>query len=137
MIVKRLVSGFVLNGKRSKAETLFKSLIILRKNNKGSVEKEFRKVCPSISFRMKRKGGINYKIPYTVTPFISVGFGIRWLRSAVKERKELTFESKLISEWNDLSQNRGKSFRKKEEAHQLGLSNRGLIRFLRNSIHVM
>lgn len=136
VVVAKFINKIMLNGKKSKAESLFYSAmdIVAEKTKKDPLqvfEAALKNVSPSVQVKSRRVGGSNYQIPIEVKGDKRTHFGMVWMRDAARAKKGVSFDQALASEIIDASNSAGAAFKKREDTHKMAEANKAFAHFAR------
>ena len=79
--------------------------------------------------RSRRVGGATYQVPVEVKNNRSQALAIRWIVSAIRNRKEKSLVDKLSSELMDAAGNKGSAIKKREDTHKMAEANKAFAHF--------
>ena len=91
--------------------------------------KAIENVRPLVEVRSRRVGGATYQVPVEVKSNRSQALAIRWIVSAVRNRKEKSLTDKLSSELMDAAGNKGSAIKKREDTHKMAEANKAFAHF--------
>ena len=133
-VVSKFINSIMYDGKRSTAEKiLYDALDIIKNKNKEDPLKIFNSaisnVKPNLECRSRRVGGATYQVPVEVKNNRSQALAIRWIVSAVRNRKEKSMTEKLSSELLDAAANKGSAIKKREDTHKMAEANKAFAHF--------
>ena len=86
-------------------------------------------VKPNLECRSRRVGGATYQVPVEVKSKRSQALAIRWIVSAIRNRKEKSLVDKLSSELMDAAGNKGSAIKKREDTHKMAEANKAFAHF--------
>ena len=129
--VARFINKLTKDGKKEKARTIFyKSLEQIKKSESSvdplSVFKKAVENCkPSMEVKSRRVGGATYQVPVDIRPARKTTLAMRWIvANSRQQRKGQPIYQSLAKELLEAYNNKGNSFKKKEETHRMAESNR-------------
>jgi len=98
-IVKKFINHLMIDGKKTKAESLFeKSLLYIKeKENKNPITVFFEaldSLKPCVEVRSVRRGGANYQIPVPLKEKRGISLAMKWILQATRKKKG-SFEKNL------------------------------------------
>ena len=133
-LVSKFINGLMLEGKRSKAETIFYGAmdIIEEKLKKDPLEvfkKAMDNVSPMLEVRSRRVGGATYQVPVEVRDKRRRSLAIRWLVGYSRKRSEATMAQRLANEFMAAYKNEGTSVKKREDTHKMAEANKAFAHF--------
>jgi small subunit ribosomal protein S7 len=130
----KFINSLMLDGKKSKAETIFYEAfdVIAEKSGKDPLEvflAAMENIKPGIEVRPRRVGGATYQVPMEVNTFRKQSLAIRWLLTAVRNREGKSMKEKLAAEILEASEGRGGSMKRKEDTHKMAEANRAFAHY--------
>ncbi|MCK6619280.1 MAG: 30S ribosomal protein S7 [Calditrichaceae bacterium] len=133
-LVSKFINGLMLEGKRSKAETIFYDTmnIIEQKLKKDPLEvfqKAMDNVSPLLEVRSRRVGGATYQVPVEVRDKRRRSLAIRWLVSYSRSRSEPTMAERLAAEMMAAFRGEGSAVKKREDTHKMAEANKAFAHF--------
>jgi len=133
-LMAKFIRVVMRDGKKSVAETiLYDALDSIEKKSKEPAIKVFESavenVRPVIEVKSRRVGGSTYQVPTEIRPSRRTALAIRWLVSFARKRGEKGMAQKLASELLDAANQRGASFKKKEDTHKMAEANKAFAHF--------
>jgi small subunit ribosomal protein S7 len=133
-LVSKFINGLMMEGKRSKAETIFyDSMDIIESKLKKDPLEVFRKamdnVAPMLEVRSRRVGGATYQVPVEVREKRRRSLAIRWLVSYSRKRSESTMAERLGAELMAAFRGEGAAVKKREETHKMAEANKAFAHF--------
>jgi len=125
----RFINCLMLDGRKSKAESIFYSALdSLEKFKKGAPLELFHQalanVSPGVEVRSRRVGGATYQVPVEVRRPRASALAIRWVIAAARARGEKTMADKLSRELADAVDKKGAAIKKREDTHKMAEANR-------------
>ena len=135
LTVAKFVNYIMKDGKKSVAEKiLYTSLDIIKDKVKtdsplDTFKKALDNVGPILEVKSKRIGGATYQVPVEVKSNRSQALAIRWIVSAIRNRKEKSLVDKLSSELMDAAGNKGSAIKKREDTHKMAEANKAFAHF--------
>jgi small subunit ribosomal protein S7 len=133
-LVTKFINTVMLDGKRSVAEKIFYGAlnkIDSKGEDKGFevFEKAIENIKPSVEVKSRRVGGATYQVPVEVRLVRQQSLSIRWVINATRKRNERTMIDKLANELLDAANERGKSFKKKDDTHKMAEANKAFAHY--------
>ena len=133
-LVTRFVNNLMLDGKKSVAEKILYGAIDnldKRGEEKGFdlFEKAVENVKPLLEVRSRRVGGATYQVPVEVRAVRRQTLALRWLIDASRKRNERTMVERLANELFEAANERGSSFKKKEDVHRMAEANKAFAHY--------
>ncbi|MDY6821080.1 MAG: 30S ribosomal protein S7 [Deferribacterota bacterium] len=132
--VAKFINRMMVDGKKTKAENIFYSVLETIKDKTGKDGLELFKeainnVRPILEVRPRRVGGATYQVPMEVREERGIALSIRWLIKYARQRREFTMVEKLANELIDASTQKGLAHKKKEDTHRMAEANRAFAHF--------
>ena len=133
-VITKFVNAIMLDGKKSVAEKILYGAIDnldIRGEEKGFdlFEKAVENVKPLLEVRSRRVGGATYQVPVEVRAVRRQTLALRWLIDASRKRNERTMVERLANELFEAANERGSSFKKKEDVHRMAEANKAFAHY--------
>ena len=133
-VITKFVNAIMLDGKKSVAEKILYGAIDnldKRGEEKGFdlFEKAIENVKPLLEVRSRRVGGATYQVPVEVRAVRRQTLALRWLIDASRKRNERTMVERLANELFEAANERGSSFKKKEDVHRMAEANKAFAHY--------
>jgi small subunit ribosomal protein S7 len=133
-IVTQLINKVLLDGKRSKAESVVYGALEGCRDKTGTdpvqtLKRALDNVRPTLEVRSRRVGGATYQVPVEVKPVRSTTLAMRWLIGFSRQRREKTMTERLMNEILDASNGLGASVKKREDTHKMAESNKAFAHY--------
>ncbi|PRM89878.1 30S ribosomal protein S7 [Aliarcobacter cryaerophilus] len=133
-VITKFVNAIMLDGKKSVAEKILYGAIDnldKRGEEKGFdlFEKAVENVKPLLEVRSRRVGGATYQVPVEVRTVRRQTLALRWLIDASRKRNERTMVERLANELFEAANERGSSFKKKEDVHRMAEANKAFAHY--------
>ena len=133
-VITKFVNTIMLDGKTSVAEKILYGAIDnldKRGEEKGFdlFEKAVENVKPLLEVRSRRVGGATYQVPVEVRAVRRQTLALRWLIDASRKRNERTMVERLANELFEAANERGASFKKKEDVHRMAEANKAFAHY--------
>lgn len=133
-VITKFVNTVMQDGKKSTAEKIMYGAIAnldSRGEDKGIdlFEKAIENVKPLLEVRSRRVGGATYQVPVEVRAVRRQTLALRWLVSAARKRNERTMVERLANELFEAANERGTSFKKKEDIHRMAEANKAFAHY--------
>ena len=133
-VITKFVNAIMLDGKKSVAEKILYGAIEnldKRGEEKGFdlFEKAVENVKPLLEVRSRRVGGATYQVPVEVRAVRRQTLALRWLIDASRKRNERTMIERLANELFEAANERGASFKKKEDVHRMAEANKAFAHY--------
>jgi small subunit ribosomal protein S7 len=122
------------DGKKSTAEKIMYGAIAnldARGEDKGIdlFEKAIENVKPLLEVRSRRVGGATYQVPVEVRAVRRQTLALRWIVEYARKRNERTMVERLANELFEAANERGSSFKKKEDMHRMAEANKAFAHY--------
>jgi small subunit ribosomal protein S7 len=133
-VITKFVNAIMLDGKKSVAEKILYGAID-NLGNRGEekgielFEKAIENVKPLLEVRSRRVGGATYQVPVEVRAVRRQTLALRWLIDASRKRNERTMIERLANELFEAANERGASFKKKEDVHRMAEANKAFAHY--------
>ncbi len=133
-VVTKTINAFMVDGKKSLAESIFYSAMDLIKEKTGKegydvFKQALENIKPQIEVRSRRIGGATYQVPTEVRLERQQTLALRWLVNYTRERKEYGMVEKLAAELIAASNNEGATVKKKEDTYRMAEANRAFAHY--------
>jgi small subunit ribosomal protein S7 len=133
-VITKFVNTVMQDGKKSTAEKIMYGAIAnldSRSEDKGIdlFDKAIENVKPLLEVRSRRVGGATYQVPVEVRPVRRQTLALRWLVDAARKRNERTMVERLANELFEAANERGTSFKKKEDIHRMAEANKAFAHY--------
>lgn len=133
-VITKFVNAIMLDGKKSVAEKiLYGAIDNLDKKGEEKgfdlFEKAVENVKPLLEVRSRRVGGATYQVPVEVRAVRRQTLALRWLIDASRKRNERTMVERLANELFEAANERGSSFKKKEDVHRMAEANKAFAHY--------
>jgi small subunit ribosomal protein S7 len=127
-VITKFVNTVMQDGKKSTAEKIMYGAIAnldARGEEKGIeiFERAIENVKPLLEVRSRRVGGATYQVPVEVRAVRRQTLALRWLVEYARKRNERTMVERLANELFEAANERGSSFKKKEDMHRMATKN--------------
>ena len=133
-VITKFVNAIMLDGKKTDAKKILYGAIDnldKRGEEKGFdlFEKAVENVKPLLEVRSRRVGGATYQVPVEVRAVRRQTLALRWLIDASRKRNERTMVERLANELFGAANERGSSFKKKEDVHRMAAANKAFAHY--------
>ena len=133
-VITKFVNAIMLDGKKSVAEKILYGAIDnldKRGEEKGFdlFEKAVENVKPLLEVRSRRVGGATYQVPVEVRAVRRQTLALRWIVEYARKRNERTMVERLANELFEAANERGSSFKKKEDVHRMAEANKAFAHY--------
>ena len=133
-VITKFVNTVMQDGKKSTAEKIMYGAIA-NLDSRGEesgidlFEKAIENVKPLLEVRSRRVGGATYQVPVEVRPVRRQTLAVRWLVEYARKRNERTMVERLANELFEAANERGSSFKKKEDIHRMAEANKAFAHY--------
>ena len=133
-VITKFVNTVMQDGKKSTAEKIMYGAIAnldARGEEKGIdlFERAVENVKPLLEVRSRRVGGATYQVPVEVRPVRRQTLALRWIVEYARKRNERTMVERLANELFEAANERGTSFKKKEDIHRMAEANKAFAHY--------
>ncbi|MCL2743294.1 MAG: 30S ribosomal protein S7 [Planctomycetaceae bacterium] len=135
LIASKFINCLMYDGKKTAAQNVFYGaldIIAEKITDRTSIEvfhTALDNVKPNIEVRSKRVGGASYQVPMPVQKNRQQSLSIRWILSAVREKKGLPSAEKLANELINAYNREGSAYTKRENVHRMAEANKAFAHF--------
>jgi small subunit ribosomal protein S7 len=133
-VITKFVNTVMQDGKKSTAEKIMYGAIA-NLDSRGEpsgielFEKAIENVKPLLEVRSRRVGGATYQVPVEVRAVRRQTLALRWLVEYARKRNERTMVERLANELFEAANERGSSFKKKEDIHRMAEANKAFAHY--------
>tara|TARA_B110000046_G_C13006348_1_gene404566 strand:+ start:1793 stop:2260 length:468 start_codon:yes stop_codon:yes gene_type:complete len=133
-LITKFINAVMLDGKKSIAQKIMYGAIInldARGEDSGFelFEKAIENVKPLLEVKSRRVGGATYQVPVEVRPVRRQTLALRWIVDISRKRNERTSVERLANELFEAANERGNSFKKKEDMHRMAEANKAFAHY--------
>lgn len=134
-IITKFINYLMLDGKKSVAAKVFYGALELAQKRSGEkqgieiFEAAIDNVKPVMEVKSRRVGGATYQVPIEVRPVRQQTLALRWIVAFARKRSERTMVERLANELLDAANNRGSSFKKKEDTYKMAEANKAFAHY--------
>ena len=134
-LVTRFVNNLMLDGRKNTAFKVFYDAmdsISEKETEETSIkvfEKSLENIMPHVEVRSRRVGGATYQVPVEVRPERRQTLALRWIVDISRKRNERTSVERLANELFEAANERGNSFKKKEDIHKMAEANKAFAHY--------
>ncbi len=133
-VITKFINALMLDGKKAVAQSVMYRALELAEKKGGEkgielFERSLENVKPLVETRSRRVGGATYQVPVEVRPVRQQSLAIRWLIAASRKRNERTMIERLAGEIVDAANERGTTFKKKEDMHKMAEANKAFAHY--------
>ncbi|MCD4758937.1 MAG: 30S ribosomal protein S7 [Arcobacteraceae bacterium] len=133
-LITKFINAVMLDGKKSIAQKIMYGAIAnldARGEESGFdvFERAIENVKPLLEVRSRRVGGATYQVPVEVRPVRRQTLALRWIIDMARKRNERTAVERLANELFEAANERGNSFKKKEDVHKMAEANKAFAHY--------
>jgi len=133
-ILTKFINKIMWDGKKSTAEKIMYGAldIMSSRGEKTGIEvfnAAIENIKPVIEVKSRRVGGATYQVPVEVRPVRQLSLAIRWLTDAARKRNERTMAERLANELMDAANDKGTSFKRKEDTYKMAEANKAFAHY--------
>lgn len=133
-VITKFINTVMLDGKKSTAQKIMYGAIanLDARGEEAGIElfeKALENVKPLLEVKSRRVGGATYQVPVEVRPVRRQTLALRWLVDAARKRNERTMVERLANELFEAANERGASFKKKEDMHRMAEANKAFAHY--------
>jgi small subunit ribosomal protein S7 len=133
-VITKFINTVMLDGKKSVAEKImYGSIAALDAKGEESgieiFEKAIENVKPLLEVKSRRVGGATYQVPIEVRAVRRQTLALRWLIDSARKRNERTMVERLSNELFEAANERGASFKKKEDIYKMAEANKAFAHY--------
>jgi small subunit ribosomal protein S7 len=135
MLAAKFVNCLMHDGKKATAYRVFYDALDIIKSKISDSEpidvftQALENVKPAIEVRSKRVGGAAYQVPMQVNRNRQQSLAIRWILTAVRERKGRATHEKLAEELIAAYKREGTAMARRENVHRMADANKAFAHF--------
>jgi len=133
-LITKFINAIMLDGKKSVAQKIMYGAIA-NLDGRGEesgydlFEKAVENVKPLLEVKSRRVGGATYQVPVEVRAVRRQTLALRWLIEMSRKRNERTAVERLANELFEAANERGNSFKKKEDVHKMAEANKAFAHY--------
>ncbi len=133
-IITKFINAVMLDGKKSIAQKIMYGAVanLDARGEEAGIElfeKAIENVKPLLEVKSRRVGGATYQVPIEVRPVRRQTLALRWLIEMARKRNERTMVDRLANELFEAANERGNSFKKKEDMHKMAEANKAFAHY--------
>jgi small subunit ribosomal protein S7 len=135
-VVTKFINALMFDGKKSVATKIMYGTLALIEKRSGADAKgidvflnAIENIKPVMEVKSRRVGGATYQVPVEVRPARQQALALRWIIGFARKRSERTMIEKLANELMDAANNRGASFKKKEDTYKMAEANKAFAHY--------
>jgi small subunit ribosomal protein S7 len=135
LLASKFINVLMWDGKKSTAQSVFYTALDLvgeRINEPEPIEvfdTAISNIKPDVEVRSKRVGGASYQVPMQVGRIRQQSLAIRWLLTAVREKKGRPTSQKLADEIVNAYNREGVAMTRRENVHRMAEANKAFAHF--------
>jgi len=133
-VVTKFMNMIMLDGKKSIAQKIIYGALA-NLDNRGEekgielFDKALENVKPLLEVKSRRVGGATYQVPVEVRPERRQTLALRWMVDISRKRNERTMVDRLANEIFEAANERGNTFKKKEDMHKMAEANKAFAHY--------
>ena len=133
-VVTKFMNMIMLDGKKSIAQKIIYGALA-NLDNRGEekgielFEKALENIKPLLEVKSRRVGGATYQVPVEVRPERRQTLALRWIVDISRKRNERTMVERLANEIFEAANERGNTFKKKEDMHKMAEANKAFAHY--------
>jgi small subunit ribosomal protein S7 len=133
-VITKFINTVMLDGKKSAAQKIMYGAVanLETRGEESGIEvfeKAIENIKPLLEVKSRRVGGATYQVPVEVRPVRRQTLALRWLVDAARKRNERTMVERLANELFEAANERGSSFKKKEDMHRMAEANKAFAHY--------
>lgn len=133
-IITKFINALMLDGKKSVAtKIMYGTLALIEKKGEAKgidvFNSAIENVKPVMEVKSRRVGGATYQVPVEVRASRQQALALRWIIGFARKRSERTMIERLANELLDAANNRGASFKKKEDTYKMAEANKAFAHY--------
>lgn len=134
-VITKFINSLMYDGKKSVATSLLYGALDMIDKKGGEkkgievFEDAIENIKPILEVKSRRVGGATYQVPVEVRPVRQQALAIRWIISFARKRSERTMIEKLSGELLDAANQKGASFKKKEDTYKMAEANKAFAHY--------
>ncbi|MEK6269372.1 MAG: 30S ribosomal protein S7 [Planctomycetales bacterium] len=135
LLASKFINVLMWDGKKSTAQSVFYTALDLvgeRINEPEPIEvfdTAISNIKPDVEVRSKRVGGASYQVPMQVGRIRQQSLAIRWLLTAVRDKKGRPTSQKLADEIVNAYNREGVAMTRRENVHRMAEANKAFAHF--------
>ena len=134
ILVTKFTQKMMWDGKKTLAfKLLYKALDILAEKTKKKpldvFEQAIKNVSPVLEVKSRRIGGANYQVPIEVRGNRKLALATKWILTAARARKGMSFDKALAAELLDAYNGTGVAMKRKEDTHKMAEANKAFAHY--------
>ena len=135
ILASKFINCLMWDGKKSTAQRiLYDAMEVIGKKIKDAepidvFTQAVENVKPNIEVRSKRVGGASYQVPMQVSKARQQSLAIRWILTAIREKKGRPTHEKLAKELLDAYNREGAAMTRRDNVHRMADANKAFAHF--------
>ena len=135
ILASKFINCLMWDGKKTTAQAVFYNALDEIKKRVPEAESidvfttAVENVKPHIEVRSKRVGGASYQVPMQVSRSRQQSLAIRWLLTAIRDKKGRPTHLRLADEWVAAYNREGAAMTKRENTHRMAEANKAFAHF--------
>jgi len=133
-VITKFINAIMLDGKKSIAQKIMYGAVA-NLDGRGEeagieiFERAIENIKPLLEVKSRRVGGATYQVPVEVRPVRRQTLALRWIVDMARKRNERTMVDRLANELFEAANERGNSFKKKEDMHKMAEANKAFAHY--------
>jgi len=133
-LITKFINAVMLDGKKSIAQKIMYGAVanLDARGEEAGIEifeRAIENVKPLLEVKSRRVGGATYQVPVEVRPVRRQTLALRWIVDISRKRNERTSVERLANELFEAANERGNSFKKKEDMHRMAEANKAFAHY--------
>lgn len=133
-LMQRFINRMMLDGKKSKAESIFYGALDAASEKLGVpanevFDKAIANIMPTLEVRPRRVGGQTYQVPMEVRPERRRALALRWMITYARRRSGKSMVERLSGEFVDAYNGTGATMKKREDTHRMAEANKAFAHY--------
>jgi len=137
LLAGKFINCLMLDGKKTTAQKVFYDALEEIGKRDGTEDAEpievfeaaIENIKPYIEVRSKRVGGASYQVPMQVNRARQQALAIRWMLTAIRDKKGRPVHMKLADEFLAAYNKEGAAYTKRENTHRMADANKAFAHF--------
>ena len=133
-LVQQVINKVMLDGKKSKAETIVYDALAILSERTGkdpveALETSIKALTPVLEVRSRRVGGATYQVPVEVPQTRARTLAVRWLVGYARSRREYSMSERLANEILDATRQQGNAWKRKDDIYRMAQANKAFAHY--------
>ena len=133
-LITKFINAVMLDGKKSIAQKIMYGAVanLDARGEEAGIEifeRAIENVKPLLEVKSRRVGGATYQVPVEVRSDRQLSLALRWLIESSRKRNERTMAERLANELLDASNEKGATFKKKEDIYKMAEANKAFAHY--------